>query len=150
MNSTEGSPEELFKTKQIYALLENYLEVCVGSLDEERTVSENICADGNKKLKAKARSGKKSPECSFPNVAGFCRFLGVSTGELERLGSEYPEEHGRILAVLEDEALNSDLSPTLITAYLKRRLGYDAPARAVAQKDQICISFEHDIIEDGE
>jgi hypothetical protein len=74
----------------------------------------------------------------------------VSTGELERLGGEYPEQYGRILAVLEDEALNSDLSPTLLSAYLKRRLGYDTPARALAQKDHICISFEHDIIEDGE
>ena len=60
----------------------------------------------------------------------------------------YPEHLA--LAVLEDEALNSDLSPTLLSAYLKRRLGYDTPARALAQKDQICISFEHDIIEDGE
>ena len=145
MNSTEGSPKELFESGEIYTSLEDYLTLCARSDSGE---DGGISPDG--KIKAKSGKSKKAPDCCFPNVAGFCRFLGVSTGELERLGSEYPEEHGRILAVLEDEALNSDLSPTLITAYLKRRLGYDAPARAVAQKDQICISFEHDIIEDGE
>lgn len=145
MNSTEGSPKELFESGEIYASLESYLNLCVSSDSGD---GEGISPDG--KIKARSGKSKKAPDCCFPNVAGFCRFLGVSTGELERLGGEYPEEYGRILAVLEDEALNSDLSPTLITAYLKRRLGYDAPSRAVAQKDQICISFEHDIIEDGE
>ena len=145
MNSTESSPKELFESGGIYSSLEAYLTLCARSGFGE---NEDISSDG--KIKAKASKSKRAPECCFPNVAGFCRFLGVSTGELERLGGEYPEEYGRILAVLEDEALNSDLSPTLITAYLKRRLGYDAPSRAVAQKDQICISFEHDIIEDGE
>lgn len=143
MNSTEGSPKELFESGEIYSSLEAYLNSSARSGS-----GEEVVPDG--KIKAKASKSKCAPDCFFPNVAGFCRFLGVSTGELERLGGEYPEEYGRILAVLEDEALNSDLSPTLITAYLKRRLGYDSPTRAAAQKDQICISFEHDIIEDGE
>ena len=147
MNSTESSLEELFKNGQIYATLEEYLKLCT-CCGEERTPSENICTDG--KTKTKAKTGKKSSDCCFPNVAGFCRFLGVSTGELERLAYEYPEGYGRILAVLEDEALNSDLSPTLLSAYLKKRLGYDTPSKSNSAKDQICISFEHDIIEDGE
>lgn len=147
MNSAEGSLEELFNTGQIYAALEDYLRVCASST-EERTVGQELCSDG--RTKSKARTGKKSPDCSFANVAGFCRFLGVSTGELDRLAYEYPDEYGRLLAVLEDEALNSDLSPTLLSAYLKKRLGYDSPTRSSGQSDQLCISFEHNIIEDGE
>ena len=147
MNSTEGSAEELFEDGRIYAYLEDYIKICA-STTEERAVADDNRPDG--KPKTKAKQSKKSSDCCFPNVAGFCRFLGVSTGELERLACEYPEEYGRILAVLEDEALNSDLSPTLLSAYLKKRLGYDTPSKSNSAKDQICISFEHDIIEDGE
>ena len=146
MNSAQGSLEELCENGRLEELLESYLELCASQPSEDGAVS----SEENQTKKPPRLKSKEQPKASFPNLAGFCRFLGVSTGELERLGGEYPEQYGRILAVLEDEALNSDLSPTLLSAYLKRRLGYDTPARALAQKDQICISFEHDIIEDGE
>ena len=62
---------------------------------------------------------------------------------------EHPIPFGRLRAVLEDEALNATLSPTLIGAYLKRRLGYDNTTDARAS-EQLTVRFEHDIWEDGE
>ena len=85
----------------------------------------------------------------FPNLAGFCRFIGISTSELEAFGKDNPNDYGIILTVLEDEALNSGLSPALVSAYLKKRLGYDA-TKALETSSQLEIKFEHDIFEDGE
>ena len=85
----------------------------------------------------------------FPNLAGFCRFLKISTSELEEVGKKFPEHYGRLLTVLEDEALNSKLSPTIISAYMKKRLGYDKDLPA-QNNPQMEIKFEHDIFEDGE
>ena len=87
----------------------------------------------------------------FPNLAGFCRYIGTGTEALLRILGDYPEEAERLFAILEDEALNSSVSPTIISAYLKRRLGYEKetqPKRDLA--GQIKIEFEHDIFEDGE
>jgi hypothetical protein len=147
MNSTEGSLKELCATRQICECLEDYLLFCASSESEERTLEDNVCSDGKNKCKTGRKA--KSSAC-FPNVAGFCRFLGVGTGELEKLASEYPDEYGKILAVLEDEALNSGLSATLLSAYLKKRLGYDMPQKNHSESTQLEISFEHNIMEDGE
>lgn len=94
------------------------------------------------------KSKKSSEKTSFPNLAGFCRFLGISACELEDFCEQFPQLHGRILAILEDEALNSKLSPTLVSAYLKKRLGYDGSEKK-QNPSQLEISFEHDIFEDG-
>ena len=55
-------------------------------------------------------------------------------------------------AVFEDEALNSELSPTVITAYLKQRLEYGEraePKRAACELPEVKLVFDHDIFEDG-
>ena len=98
-------------------------------------------------LKEKKKSGR------FPNVAGFCRNIGIGGSEYARLSKKYPEEFEKLACILEDEALNSEISPTLLGAYLKRRLGYDDSARS--QKNdvdvgQLKLIFEHDILADGE
>ena len=58
------------------------------------------------------------------------------------------------MAILEDETLNAALSPTLLSAYLKRRLGYADKAAKTEQNETECglmrLVFEHDIEEDGE
>ena len=147
MNSAQGSLEELCKNGRLEELLESYLELCASQPSEDRAVS----SEENQTKKPPRLKSKEQPKASFPNLAGFCRFLGVSTGELERLGGEYPEQYGRILAVLEDEALNSGLSATLISAYLKKRLGYDCTSKPLSEGEkQLQIRFEHDILEDGE
>ena len=95
----------------------------------------------------------KKTERVFPNLAGFCRFLGCGTTSADTLRTTHPELADRICAVLEDEALNASVSPTVLSAYLKRRLGYadkpDPPGSA-ADCGQLRLIFEHDILEDGE
>ena len=87
----------------------------------------------------------------MPNPAGFCRFLGKGLDFWEDLSDSDPGTYGVICAFLEDEALNSDLSPTLLSAYLKKRLGYGEPkgSSGVTDCGQMTLVFEHDIDEDG-
>ena len=133
MNSAESNFKAL-NGGEITALLNQYLLTC----HAENT--QDISQDSKKKPRK---------ESTFPNLAGFCRFIGISTSELESFGKSNAAEYGKILTVLEDEALNSGLSPALISAYLKKRLGYDS-----AKQQELCsqleIKFEHDIFEDGE
>lgn len=87
----------------------------------------------------------------MPNPAGFCRFLGKGLDFWEELSNRDKITYGIICAALEDEALNSDLSPTLLSAYLKKRLGYGEPkdSSGVTDCGQMTLVFEHDILEDG-
>jgi hypothetical protein len=147
MNSAQGSLEELCENGRLEELLESYLEICASQPSEDGAVS----SEENQTKKPPRLKSKEQPKASFPNLAGFCRFLGVGTGELEMLAAKYPSEHGKILAVLEDEALNSGLSATLISAYLKKRLGYDCTPKPLSEGEkQLQIRFEHDILKDGE
>ena len=132
MNSSESSLADICKDQQIFDRLQAYLVSCT---------PDNTACD---------KKSSSSQKASFPNVAGFCRFLGVGTEDLEAIGDEYPSVHAKILAVFEDEALNSGLSATLLSAYLKRHLGYDSSARHSKGASQLQIRFEHDIMEDGE
>jgi hypothetical protein len=147
MNSAQGSLEELCKNGRLEEMLESYLELCASQPSEDGEISSE---ENRSKRSSRSRTSEQS-RASFPNLAGFCRYLGIGTGELERLAAEYPSEHGKILAVLEDEALNSGLSATLISAYLKKRLGYDSTPKAASEGErQLQIRFEHDILKDGE
>nr|DAE45086.1 MAG TPA: DNA-packaging protein [Bacteriophage sp.] len=148
MNSTESSLCELCKTRQINTLLEEYISLCAKSSDGGQTSEDMVCQTGN--LRKKTDRCNESAKACFPNVAGFCRYLGVGTRELEKLASEYPDEYGRILTILEDEALNSGLSATLLSAYLKKRLGYGSVEKGKSDNLQLQVSFDHDIFEDGE
>lgn len=88
----------------------------------------------------------------FPNLAGFCRFLGIGVEALEEGFRDYPESYGVLCAAFEDEALNSELSPTVITAYLKQRLGYgekQEAKQASCRLPELNLVFDHDIFEDG-
>ena len=88
----------------------------------------------------------------FPNLAGFCRHLGVSVQSLEEAFGSYPDSYGVLCAVFEDEALNSELSPTVVAAYLKQRLGYgekQEQTKSSCVLPQLKLVFDHDIFEDG-
>ena len=95
---------------------------------------------------------KKKEKMRFPNLAGFCRTLGTGVDILEGIEREYPEQYGALLALFEDEALNSSQSATVISAYMKEHLGFGEVKKEVSGA---CISgdvkliFEHDIYEDG-
>ncbi len=111
-------------------------------------LNKYIIACANAQSEGK-KSSKSAPPSAFPNFAGFCRFLKSSTAELEALRDKFPEDYAKMLTVLEDEALNSKLSPTIVSAYMKKRLGYDKTT-SVQNDSQMEIKFEHDIFEDGE
>ncbi len=88
----------------------------------------------------------------FPNLAGFCRHLGLGLDEFEDSLRDSPHVHGAICAIFEDEALNSPLSATVITAYLKKRLGYadkSEPKQTSFDLSEVKLVFDHDIFEDG-
>ncbi len=144
MNSeqTELPLHALCESEEIYTLLEDYILACTTVAETSSTNSSERNSTSNKK--ARANSQKQ-----FPNLAGFCRYLKTGMDDFERLSESYPCAYNRILTVLEDEALNSDLSTTVISAYLKRRLGYDTNAKSTSEHSQLQISFEHDIFEDG-
>ena len=129
----------------------------------EREVTEDVatrleaylafCRERSPEMSGSKRSGSGG-ERSFPNVAGFCRWLGGGISLVEQLREEDPEGYGLLCATLEDEALNSSVSPTVLSAYLKRRLGYgdkeeSAKKSAEAECEQIRLVFDHDIMEDG-
>ena len=89
----------------------------------------------------------------FPNLAGFCRWLGCGISEVDALRLSHPREADWLNAVMEDEAFNCDahVSPTLLSAYFKRRLGYSEKSDAIsgAECGEMRVIFEHDISEDG-
>ena len=130
MNSAENVTDSL-NGGEITALLEQYLKSC----REERVIERE-------------KEDKRKKERTFPNLAGFCRFIGVGASDLEAYGKENPSEYEKILTVLEDEALNSGVSPALVSAYLKKRLGYGG-IKPTDSGSQLEIKFEHDIFEDG-
>ncbi len=80
------------------------------------------------------------------NIAGFCRYIGVSAARFHELTEQFPEQAGLLMNLFEDEALNSGLSPSLLTSYLKNRLGYGEERQDGALK----VTFRHDIMKDGE
>lgn len=132
MNSAEVT-KNINDGGKILNLLNEYIIACA-------TTKNNT--EGTKETKTSTSS-------LFPNLAGFCRFLNISTSELEELGKKFPKHYSRLLTILEDEALNSKLSPTIVSAYMKKRLGYDKIPLA-QNNTQLEIKFEHDIFEDGE
>ena len=119
------------------------LEGCLDALAEEYISFCKRAADGEKKPSKK--SGGR-----FPNVAGFCRYFRIGASEYECLAKKHPAEFEKLYAAFEDEALNSDVSPTVLSAYMKKRLGYDRENDREISDGQLKIVFDHNIMEDGE
>lgn len=94
---------------------------------------------------------KKSPP-KLPNLAGFCRFLGCGMADFERLREYDPHLAERIRTALEDELISTATSATLLSLYLKKRLGYegeDESAGGEISAGTMRLIFDHDIKEDG-
>ena len=117
----------------LYKLAEHYIASCK---DREEAADEAP-------KKGKQATGR------FPNIAGFCRCHKVGFAELVRIEQEFPEQVEQLYMILEDEALNSGLPPPILSAYLKKRLGYerDGDTKECPPTE---IRFEHDIFRDGE
>ncbi len=96
--------------------------------------------------------GKKGSNLPFPNLAGFCRWLGVGLGQVERLRLTHPEVYDLICTVLEDEVWNSAQSASLIATYVKQRLWRESVEgrSETVDQGQLRLVFEHDIREDGQ
>lgn len=124
------SLEAAAENGRLWRYLERYLETCRPPPDAD----------------PKRQIGK------FPNLAGFCRYLGCGISEVDALRLSHPAAADHLSAVMEDEALNAHaLSPTLAAAYLKRRLGYAEKTETASRAEcgEMQIIFEHDIGEDG-
>ena len=139
MNITEDESPlcKAFRNDTADALLEDYICSCMNKI--------NVSEDSEKKSVKKKDGGY----CRFPNIAGFCHYLGIGIDEFSELSTHFPREADRLRAALEDEALNASMSPTVIAAYFKKRLGYEKES----SRNDIGtpeIRFEHDIWEDGE
>jgi hypothetical protein len=136
LSSAKNFTENICSEKELCQELDDYIKSCVDA-------SRDVDGEDSKKSKAKIRR-------NFPNLAGFCRYLKISVEDFEKLKDSSPSLFQRILTVLEDEALNADISPNLISAYLKKRLKYDSHSSNEDETStQLQIMFEHDIFEDG-
>ncbi|MBQ9796358.1 MAG: hypothetical protein IJW50_01425 [Clostridia bacterium] len=93
----------------------------------------------------------KKQSVRLPNLAGFCRFLGCGIAQLEELCKNEPELYGWICASLEDALITLLPSPSLLSYYLKKRLGYDGQSAGgvAASCGEVRLIFDHDIEEDG-
>ena len=85
----------------------------------------------------------------LPTLAGFCASLGCGIAAVEALRRAYPSQFDYVSAILEDEALNSGRSSTVINAYLKERLGYGEKGESTSDGEPLQLVFSHDILEDG-
>jgi hypothetical protein len=88
----------------------------------------------------------------FPNLAGLCLALGLGIETFEREMEARPNIRDVVCALLEDEAINFDPSTTIISTYLKKRLGYGekkTDKRTSCEAGDLHLVFEHDIYEDG-
>ena len=137
--SDKNSVETISEGQRIYSAFEEYVQYCLNSTNTDEVPCES------KVSKTKAQSKQK-----FPNLAGFCRYMRMSLDDFEKIEDYHPLVFNQILTALEDEALNSSLSPSLLSTYLKKRLKYDTSAPSTNQGEQLQICFEHDIFEDGE
>ena len=116
--------------------------------DEDKIID----AIGDYVLRCRQETGGNPKSAGrIPNVAGFCRFLGVTLSDFDRMKSTRPEHHGALCAALEDEALNSQMTASILSIYLKHRLGYgeDREEVGVTDSGQLRLIFDHDAFEDG-
>lgn len=87
----------------------------------------------------------------FPNISGFCRFCGIGACELAEMKRLYPEHYSSLCSIFEDEALNSELSATVLSSYLKKHLDFSEndPSVSEVNAGELRLIFEHDIEKDG-
>ncbi|MCI6502600.1 MAG: hypothetical protein MSA49_05170 [Clostridia bacterium] len=86
----------------------------------------------------------------LPNAAGFFRWLELDADALRYLKQNYPEKFRTIQMIFEDEALNSPLPPSIVSAYLKQYFPQEEePESSRAECGPITVLFDHDINCDG-
>ncbi len=90
----------------------------------------------------------------LPNICGFFRWLKLSASALDRLRRMYPEKYRTLLMIFEDEALNSELPPSIVSTYMKQSLAHKDSEDAGGEVSESCgpitLIFDHDISRDGQ
>ena len=89
----------------------------------------------------------------LPNLAGFCRFCGCGIDEFRLMRDSHREIGDAVTAALEDEALNAGFSSSVLSVYLKLRLGYgceEKSEKSSADAGTLRLIFDHDAYADGE
>ncbi len=119
----------LLDSGRLYRMADKYIESCRAAPRED--------------------GAKAKRQYRFPNLAGFCRYVRSGLSELWELRVSNPDEYDRLVAIFEDEALNADISPNLLSTYMKKRLLYVCDEES-PQGGEVKYCFEHDIYADGE
>ncbi len=88
------------------------------------------------------RSDTRKPV--FANVAGFCRYAGLSLREWHGLKRRFPAECELACAFFEDAALNSGATATLVGMYLRQYGFWGEP-----EGGEEPLTCEHDAFADG-
>ena len=88
------------------------------------------------------RVRSESKKTVFANVAGFCRFAGISVPQFLALRKRFSSEFEVAGAYFEDAALNSGATATLVGMYLRQ---YGFWGQAVESE----VSCDHDLYSDG-
>ena len=91
-----------------------------------------------------SRSEENPKRPVFPNVAGFCRFAGISVQKFLSFRERFPAEYSVAGAYFEDAALNSGATASLVSFYLKQYGFWGESAASGAEVD-----CEHDLYSDG-
>ncbi len=78
----------------------------------------------------------------FANVAGFCRFAGLSVADFLAMKKRFPAEFERAGAYFEDAALNAGATASLVGMYLRQYGFWGAPPEPETE-------CEHDLFADG-
>lgn len=70
---------------------------------------------------------------------------------IRNIESRWPNQYSALLAIFEDEALNSDKNATIVNTYIKERLNFGEKKEggAALPFGDVKLVFEHDISEDG-
>lgn len=127
----------------------------VASKNDEDII-DSICDKGRlikmaeKYILACLDTERKKPR--LPNICGFFRWLKLSAAALDRLKSLHREKYRTLLMIFEDEALNSELPPSIISTYMKQSfMRQDEDDEGTSEKScgPLTLVFDHDIDIDG-
>lgn len=88
------------------------------------------------------------------NIAGFCRYAGITRETYYRLKDYYPQEYDLAEAIIEDEVLNANgVNATIRIAYLNNKYDYKGYVRNFPIEHQHRMTIEElfkDIEQDAE
>ena len=123
---------------------------------DDESIIDQLCEGGKLIKKAEKyiafclEAQGKRPR--LPNICGFFRWLRLSIIALDKLKRAYPHIFRTLLMLFEDEALNSELPPSIISTYMKQSFVRDAEDKGEAYEDcgPITLVFDHDIKLDGQ